>query len=259
MKPYLSATILFLLLPACGCREIEPTFPDKTSSAPAPSPSVLTTINPSLQSFVKDLFDGKEGYVIALDPGSGEILAVLNTSGNTGMPAVFTSFPGGETLPAESPLRLVSWCATLANRGYCFSPHQYKDDEVRRMNPSVDQETISRTVEQMWWDVNNPPGSGARAWIAHVDGLDVCGGVAEAGDDDLTDSVFFGFAPKGDPRIAVAVRVAGGGLGASFAAPIGSLVIERYLCGRIGRTDLARRMTAARPLARKSLGADGIK
>lgn len=259
MKPYLSATILFLLLLACGCREIEHTFPDKTSSAPTPSPSVLTTINPALQAFVEDIFDGKEGYVVALDPGSGEILAVLNTTGNAGMPAVFTSFPGGETLPVESPLRLVSWCATLANRGYCFSPHLYRDDEVRRMNPSVDQETISRTVEQMWWDVNNPPGSGARVWIAHVDGLDVCGSVAEAGDGNLTDSVFFGFAPKGDPRIAVAVRVAGGGLGASFAAPIGSLVIERHLIGRVGRTDLARRMKAARPLGRNSPKTDGVK
>lgn len=259
MKPYLSANILFLLLLACGCRETEPAFPDKTSSAPVITPSVLTTIDPSLQSFVEDLFDGKEGYVVALDPGSGEILAVLNSSGDAGMPAVFTGFPEEETLPVESPLRLVSWCAALANRGYCYTPHLYRDNEVLRMDPTVDQDAISRTVEQMWRDVNTPPGTGARAWIAHVDGLDVCGRVAEAGDGDLTDSVFFGFAPKASPRIAVAVRVVGGGPGARFAAPIGSLVIERYLSGRIRRTDLARRMTAASPLARKRPGSDCIK
>lgn len=252
MKPYSSTAFFFLLLLACGCRETGPSLPEHSPSVTVSPSSVQTTIDPELQAFAGDLFEGKEGYLVALDPASGEILAMLGTSGGAWTPAVLTGFSGGETLPAGSPLRLVSWCATLANRGFCHTPHLYRGDEVRRMDPVVEQPVISRTVEQMWWDVNNPPGTGARAWIAHVDGLDVCGSVAEAGDGGLTDSVFFGFAPRDSPRIAVAVRIAGGGPGARYAAPIGSLVIERHLTGRVGRTDLARRMKEARPLGKKS-------
>jgi penicillin-binding protein 2 len=65
---------------------------------------------------------------------------------------------------------------------------------------------------------------------AYVPGLDVCGktGTSENvhGEDH---SVFFGFAPKNKPRIAIAVFVENAGFGAEWAAPVAGLMIEKYL------------------------------
>jgi penicillin-binding protein 2 len=71
-----------------------------------------------------------------------------------------------------------------------------------------------------------------------VEGLDICGKTGTAqnphGDDH---SVFICFAPKDNPKIAVAAYVENGGFGASYAAPIASLLTERYLTGEISGSD----------------------
>ena len=61
----------------------------------------------------------------------------------------------------------------------------------------------------------------------------------------VINSIFIGFAPKDNPRIAVAVIVENGGHGNSFAAPIGSLMIEKYLTGNTSRKHLEERMMNA--------------
>lgn len=86
----------------------------------------------------------------------------------------------------------------------------------------------------MYRAVNSGFGSGGTASIAAVEGLDICGKTGTAQNPHGNDhSVFICFAPKDNPKIAVAAYVENGGFGATWAAPIASLLTEMYLNGEI--------------------------
>ena len=88
----------------------------------------------------------------------------------------------------------------------------------------------------MYRAVNSGFGSGGTASIAAVEGLEICGKTGTAQNPHGHDhSVFICFAPKDDPKIAVAAYVENGGFGASYAAPIASLLTEMYLTGEISK------------------------
>ena len=91
----------------------------------------------------------------------------------------------------------------------------------------------------MYLAVNSPPGSGATARIAAVKGLDICGKTGTSQNPHGKDhSVFICFAPKDNPKIAVAAYIENAGFGATWAAPIASLLVERYLNQKVDRKDL---------------------
>ena len=152
-----------------------------------------------------------------------------------------------------TPLHLANLCATIANRGYYYIPHLIKDSEKVRIDPKykerhytmVDTVHFPKVIEGMYMAVNAGYGSGGTATIAAVDGLDICGKTGTAqnprGDDN---SVFICFAPKDNPRIAVAAYVENGSFGARWAAPLASLLVEKYLSGDISeaRKPLEKRM-----------------
>jgi penicillin-binding protein 2 len=82
--------------------------------------------------------------------------------------------------------------------------------------------------------VNGAPGSGSTARIAKIDSIIVCGKTGTAQNPHGKDhSIFIAFAPKDNPEIAIAVFVENGGFGSTYAAPIASLMIEKYLKGKI--------------------------
>ena len=141
-----------------------------------------------------------------------------------------------------TPLHLANLCATIANRGYYYIPHIVKDSKLVSIDPKykekvytmVDTSYFPVVVEGMYRAVNSGYGSGATASVAEVKGLDICGKTGTAqnprGDDN---SVFICFAPKDNPKIAVAAYIEHGSFGARWAAPIASLLIEKYLNGEI--------------------------
>lgn len=141
-----------------------------------------------------------------------------------------------------TPLHLANFCATVANRGFFYTPHIVKDSEGVEIDEKyhekrytkVAPEHFEKVVGGMYRAVNSPFGSGATASIAQVPGLDICGKTGTAqnphGDDN---SVFMCFAPKDNPKIAVAAYIENGGFGATWAAPIASLLVEKYLNGEI--------------------------
>ena len=141
-----------------------------------------------------------------------------------------------------TPLHLANMCATVANRGYYYIPHIIKDsreisiDEKykEKQYTSVDTSHFPKVIQGMYRAVNSGFGSGGTASIAAVKGLDICGKTGTAQNPRGADnSVFICFAPKDDPKIAVAVYIENGGFGATWAAPIASLVVEKYLRGEI--------------------------
>ena len=144
-----------------------------------------------------------------------------------------------------TPLHLANLCATMANRGFYYIPHLIRGTENVSIDPKyyrkqytlVDTSYFPVMVEGMYRAVNSGYGSGATAAVAAVEGLDICGKTGTAqnplGDDN---SVFICFAPKDDPKIAVAAYVEHGSFGARWAAPIASLLVEKYLNGEIGES-----------------------
>ena len=71
------------------------------------------------------------------------------------------------------------------------------------------------------------------AYIAKIPGIDICGKTGTAQNPHGKDhSVFFAFAPKVNPKIAIAVVVENAGFGATWAAPIASIMLEQYLTGK---------------------------
>ena len=109
----------------------------------------------------------------------------------------------------------------------------------------VDTTHFPKVVGGMYRAVNSGFGSGGTASIAAVEGLEICGKTGTAQNPHGNDhSVFICFAPKDNPKIAVAAYVENGGFGATWAAPIASLLTEKYLTGEIseGRKPLEERM-----------------
>jgi penicillin-binding protein 2 len=98
--------------------------------------------------------------------------------------------------------------------------------------------------------VNGGPGNTARA--AAISGITVCGKTGTSQNPHGKDhSVFVAFAPKENPQIAIAVYVENAGFGSTWAAPIASLMIEKYLTGEVKRTWLEQRMLNAVLLDRR--------
>ncbi len=171
--------------------------------------------------------------VISLSIGQGEILA--------------------------TPMHLANLCAIVANRGYYYIPHIIKASEGVEIDPKyyekqytkVSLEHFPKVIKGMWRAVNSGAGMGGTAWVAHIDGIDVCGKTGTAQNPRGADnSVFICFAPMDDPKIAIAAYVENGGFGATYAAPMASLMVEKYLKGEVKRTELEKRMKEANLMSR---------
>jgi len=198
-------------------------------------PAELSGSIPSSKTYNRAYGKGRwnSTTVISLSIGQGEILA--------------------------TPMHLANLCATIANRGYYYIPHIIKDCEGMEIDARfkekqytmVSQEHFPKVVKGMWRAVNSGPGAGGTAWIAHIDSLDVCGKTGTAQNPRGADnSVFICFAPMDNPKIAIAAYVENGGFGATYAAPMASLMVEKYLKGETSRPALEKRMKEADLMSR---------
>jgi penicillin-binding protein 2 len=140
-----------------------------------------------------------------------------------------------------TPLQMANMTAAIANRGYYYSPHLVKKIgesansgrgfEIQH-KIDIDPANFEYAVQGMEAAVNG--GGGATAGIAALKDIIVCGKTGTAQNPHGKDhSVFIAFAPKDDPKIAIAVYVENAGFGATYAAPVASLIIEKYLKGEV--------------------------
>ena len=169
-------------------------------------------------------------------PGSGYYNKIYGKGGWKATTVISLSIGQGEI--GTTPLHMANLCATIANRGYYYIPHIIKDSEnvnieekyKERHYTMVDTTHFPKVVGGMYRAVNSGFGSGGTASIAAVKGLEICGKTGTAQNPHGSDhSVFICFAPKDNPKIAVAAYVENGGFGATYAAPIASLLTEMYL------------------------------
>jgi len=146
-------------------------------------------------------------------------------------------------------LQMANLAAIIANRGFYVTPHLIRgysdlsiplpeEYSVKRL-VRIDKEHFDPVIEGMRWAILY--GTGHRA---NTYGIPICGKTGTSqnshGDDH---SVFYAFAPKDDPKIALAVYVENAGFGGDIAAPIAGLVIEKYINREVKRTALEKQMT----------------
>ncbi|MCQ2174307.1 MAG: penicillin-binding protein 2 [Bacteroidales bacterium] len=169
--------------------------------------------------------------------------------------ATIVSLSIGQGEIGATPLQIANLAAIVANRGFYYIPHIVKDsDDItidakyhHRVYTKVDTARYNTVIQGMWRGVNDR-GAGGTSNSAFVEGLDICGKTGTAQNPHGRDnSVFICFAPKDNPKIAVAAYVENAGWGASYACPIASLMVEKYLNGEIGegRKELEERMKTA--------------
>jgi penicillin-binding protein 2 len=149
-----------------------------------------------------------------------------------------------------TPIQLANMAAAIGNRGYFYTPHIIKNIEGETINDNytipkkttIDKANFEPVVQGMFDVYNN-----GTAVYLKIPGIEICGktGTAEnfikinGEKTQLTDhSIFVAFAPKDNPKIAIAVFVENGYWGSRFAGKIASLMIEKYIKGHITRTDL---------------------
>ena len=152
------------------------------------------------------------------------------------------------------PLQMANLACIVANRGYYITPHlvrYYGPDSTRNEEFYKKHETGIKSAyfdiaANGMYDVVHTAGGTARR--ANIPDIDICGKTGTAQNIGEDHSVFIAFAPKEKPKIAVAVYVenARGG-GGYWAAPIASLVIEKYIRGNVTRTDVEKYYHDAAP------------
>uniref|UniRef100_S0DDC9 Putative penicillin-binding protein n=1 Tax=termite gut metagenome TaxID=433724 RepID=S0DDC9_9ZZZZ len=144
-----------------------------------------------------------------------------------------------------SPLQLANLAATIANRGHYYIPHVIKEIEDMPLDPKfsephytdIAREHFEPIIEGMYMAAHSPGGTVMAN--GYVPGLEICGKTGTAQNAHRDHSVFLGFAPRDNPKIAICVYVENAGFGSTAAVPIGSLVMEQYINDTITRPWLA--------------------
>ena len=194
-----------------------------------------------------DLPIGKKGFI----PDADYYNYWYKKGGWKSATVVSNAIGQGELL--TTPIQMANFTAAIANRGYFIQPHFLKSVSngalkkvYEKKETSIDSVHFGMVIDGMHQVVERGTAS-----IAKIKGIDVCGktGTVEnfmkinGEKTQLTDhSIFIAFAPKDNPKIAIAVYVENGYWGGRWAAPIASLMIEKYLNGSIKRKWLEDRM-----------------
>lgn len=170
---------------------------------------------PSTQLYNKYYGEGRWAYstIYSLSIGQGEVLV--------------------------TPIQMANFAAIIANKGHYYLPHlvrniggepqseKYLTKRKAKVNPA-----LFHPIHNGMQSVVEDPGGTARR--ARIEGVTVCGKTGTAENPHGEDhSVFIAFAPRENPKIAIAVYVENAGFGGTWAAPIASLMIEKYLTDTI--------------------------
>ena len=142
-----------------------------------------------------------------------------------------------------TPLQIANLGATIANRGYFITPHVVKKVQDTPLDTLYTKRRYTMASKQAYETVVQGMRSAALGGTCHelakYDFM-ACGKTGTAQNRGHDHSVFMGFAPMDDPKIAVAVYVENGGWGATYGVPIGGLIMEQYLHGELSEASKAK-------------------
>ncbi len=193
-----------------------------------------------------DLSIGKKGFI----PESNYYNRFYGNNRWSASTTISNSIGQGEIL--TTPIQMANFASAIANRGYFYKPHFVKkinnqaNISFEKNLTSIDKENFEVVINGMVDVVER-----GTARIAKIKNINVAGKTGtvenfiliEGEKKQLTDhSTFIAFAPAEDPKIVVSVFVENGYWGSRWAAPIASLIIEKYLTGNVERKWLESRM-----------------
>ena len=195
-----------------------------------------------------DLSIGKKGFI----PESDYYNRFYGNNRWGSSTTISNSIGQGEIL--ATPIQMANFATAIANRGFYFKPHFVKKIDNKSMNngeknyTTIDKENFEIVIDGMVDVVDR-----GTARIAKINGISIAGKTGtvenfiliENEKKQLTDhSTFIAFAPAEDPKIVVSVFIENGYWGSRWAAPIASLIIEKYLKNDVGRKWLENRMVS---------------
>ena len=191
-----------------------------------------------------DLPTGKKGFI----PTSKYYKKIYPNGGWRSTAIVSNAIGQGEV--SATPIQLANMIAAVANQGYYITPHIVKKIKGQKLDKKFTEKHYT-TIDKKYFPPVIEGLSGVynegTAYALKVEGIEICGKTGTAENYakiggkrvKLEDhSIFVAFAPKNNPKIAIAVFVENGGFGSRIAGPIVSLMVEKYLRGKISRTDL---------------------
>jgi penicillin-binding protein 2 len=135
-----------------------------------------------------------------------------------------------------TPLQIANYCATIANRGFFYTPHVVKSVQGQQLDSLF---RYPRHTLAAPWTYRVVVAGMRKAVLdgtcrgAALPGIEVCGKTGTAQNRGQDHSAFMGFAPMNSPKIAVCVYVENGGHGAVYGVPIGALIMEQYINGKL--------------------------
>ena len=138
-----------------------------------------------------------------------------------------------------TPLQIANLGATIANRGYFYTPHAVRRIQGKGIDPEYRKRHYTRAAPWAYRAVVEGMRSSAlKGTCKTLRNLpfEACGKTGTAQNRGHDHSVFMGFAPMNEPKIAIAVYVENGGFGADFAVPIGKVLFEQYLTGHLSKS-----------------------
>lgn len=195
-----------------------------------------------------DLPTGRKGNI----PTSKTYQKAYPNGGWRATAVVSNSIGQGEVL--MTPIQLANMMAAVANEGYYYTPHIIKKIKGKQIDPKFRTKHVT-TIDKKYF---KPVIEGlsevfktGTAYFLKVEGIEICGKTGTAENFakvngrrvQLADhSIFVAFAPKKNPKIAIAVLVENGGFGSTIAGPITTLMIEKYINKKITMKDREQRM-----------------
>ncbi len=157
-----------------------------------------------------------------------------------GLTVISIAIGQGEIL--ATPLQIANLGATIANRGYFITPHIVKEIQDNELDSlyrtprvtTIDRKYYEEVVKGMRAAVTGSMGSATCRMVgAILPNVEACGKTGTAQNRGKDHSVFMGFAPMDNPKIAIAVYVENGGFGATYGVPIGAMMMDQYLNGKL--------------------------
>ena len=158
----------------------------------------------------------------------------MNTGSWNGLTVISIAIGQGEVL--LTPLQIANLCATIANRGYYYTPHVVRKVQGEPLDAKYREKHYTKANRRAYDYIvagMRRAVTGGTCRAADRPEYEACGKTGPAQNHGQDHSIFMGFAPMDKPKIAVAVYVENGGFGAEYGVPIGSLMMEQYINGKL--------------------------
>lgn len=174
-----------------------------------------------------------------------------------------TSTGMGQDALELTPLQLANAMCIIANKGYYYTPHFVKSIDGDENAPELQKYRVKNEavthIPSAYFDAvidgMEEVVKGGTGRVAQLPGIKVCGKTGTVENYAIVHgrytkldnhSVFVCFAPKEDPKIAIAVIVENSGYGATWAGPVATLMMEQYLTGEVKRPHLINKLENSR-------------